>query len=178
MATRRKNESLSFTPPTPAPAAKKGARPAKKGGGRGSPEAIEKRRMARALNSLLSGKASAGSKALDGRTAKRRERLLEELKSGNSKATKSQLKPIDVLSHVNELLGMGESVGAIRKIAKKFKLPVSDAGATAQTLAGVQKAYSFRPEAFSFLGLPREVLEKAGVVDAGKRGPGRPRKKG
>ena len=48
---------------------------------RGSPEAIEKRRAARVFNDVLGGRAS-GAHKLDGRTEKRRQRLLKELEDG------------------------------------------------------------------------------------------------
>ena len=50
---------------------------------RGSPEAVEKRRVARMFNDLLGDK-SARNK-LDGRTEKRRKRLLRELASGKAR---------------------------------------------------------------------------------------------
>ena len=45
-------------------------------GGRGSAEAIEKRRVARQLNTLFLGRDARGK--VDGRTEKRRQRLLKE----------------------------------------------------------------------------------------------------
>src|SRR5689334_230828 len=82
---------------------------------RGSPEAIEKRRAARAFNDLLSG----GARVVrDGRTEKRRQRLLSELERGTARAGAQPLKPIDVLSRVQALLELGETVAAIKKACK------------------------------------------------------------
>ncbi len=54
---------------------------------RGSPEAIEKRRAARLFNDILGGR-SAGAKKLDGRTEKRRQRLLRELEAGTARGSR------------------------------------------------------------------------------------------
>ena len=75
----------------------------KDSGGRGSAEAIEKRRVARQLNSLFGGGGRPSGK-LDGRTEKRRQRLLKELKDGKGD---QPLKPIEIITHANELLEMG-----------------------------------------------------------------------
>src|SRR5262245_50389402 len=69
---------------------------------RGSPEAIEKRRVARIFNDVLSGR-GAGAHKLDGRTEKRRQRLLKELEAGKARGSR-ELKPLDVLQHVQELM--------------------------------------------------------------------------
>src|SRR5262245_49660685 len=77
---------------------------------RGSAEAIEKRRVARRFNDLLGGRLTNASK-LDGRTQKRRLRLLKELEDGKTRSGRL-LQPLDVLSHVEELLDIGEPVAA------------------------------------------------------------------
>src|SRR5262249_5708803 len=82
--------------------------------GRGSAEAVQKRRVARRLNDLFSGRAAAAGGSLDGRTAKRRARLLSELEKGTKRGSKSPLKPIDLLLRVNDLLAIGEPVSSIR----------------------------------------------------------------
>src|SRR5260370_22291768 len=65
---------------------------------RGSPEAIEKRRVARVFNDILGGRGAAAHK-LDGRTEKRRQRLLKELEAGKARGSR-ELKPLDVLQRV------------------------------------------------------------------------------
>src|SRR6476620_5391427 len=92
-----------------------GKRGAKALNRRGSPEAIEKRRAARMFNDVLGGNAAGGR--LDGRTEKRRQRLLQELESGLARGSR-ELKPLDVLSRVQELLELGEPLASIRKVAK------------------------------------------------------------
>ncbi|HEY8429496.1 MAG TPA: hypothetical protein VIL20_14020, partial [Sandaracinaceae bacterium] len=67
---------------------------------RGSPEAIAKRRAARALNTLF--EKGRTETAMDGRTLKRKRRLMQELKEGKRGET---LKAHEVLGHVTELLG-------------------------------------------------------------------------
>src|SRR5262245_24440308 len=79
---------------------------------RGSPEAVEKRRAARAFNQALRG-GGAGAPAVDGRTERRRKRLLKELAAGT--ARRRELKPIDILCRVQELLALGEPLASLRK---------------------------------------------------------------
>lgn len=123
-----------------------------KGGGRGSPEAIAKRRAARTLNSLFGERRSVGAR-IDGRTEKRRRRLLAELRDGRGG---QPLKAIEVLTHTNELLAMGETLSSIRKAGAKpleVELDDSDMEIVRQT----QQEYQFRPEAWTMLGV--EIAE-------------------
>lgn len=145
------------------------ARTAKKdSGGRGSAEAIEKRRVARQLNTLFSGKVG-GANKLDGRTAKRRLRLLKELKEGRGGRA---LKAIEVVSHANELLEMGEALSAIRKNGVKApKVEVDDS--TMKLVARTQAAYGFRPEAWKLLGI--QLAGEAKAAKAAKKPAGRKR---
>lgn len=120
----------------------------KSSGGRGSAEAIEKRRVARQLNSLLTGGSKKGAK-LDGRTEKRRQRLIKELKSGKAG---TELKPIDVVSHVNELLDIGETLASLKK--QGVKVRKTEASPEILEIAErTQKAYGFKPDAWKMLGL-------------------------
>lgn len=133
-----------------------------KGGGRGSPEAIAKRRAARHLNSLF-GEGGRSAGALDGRTEKRRRRLLAELKDGrNGRA----LKAIEILTHTNELLELGETLSSIRKAgAKPRKMNISDNNQE-DVVQATQAEYNFRPEAWKMLGVDISGTE----AGAGKRG--------
>jgi hypothetical protein len=141
---------------------------------RGSPDVVSKRRAARAFNELLGGAQAAGK--LDGRTEKRRKRLLDELKEGQARASKKGLKPIDVLTRIDALLALGESLAAIKKVCRPPKpVPVS-----AEVVAGVKRlheAYGFPPEVYAFVGIDDAVLRRAGVVSAisGAKPPGAPR---
>src|SRR5262245_6052243 len=114
---------------------------------RGSPEAIEKRRVARVFNDILGGGGSAAHK-LDGRTEKRRQRLLKELEAGKARGSR-ELKPLDILQRVQELMDLGEPLSSIRKVTKVKKAP-----AVPETIVGVverlHRAYSFRPEVYRF----------------------------
>lgn len=126
---------------------------------RGSPEAIEKRRVARAFNDLLGGNVSA--KKINGRTEKRRARLLQDLSS----ESKKELKPIDVLSHVKELLDLGETLSSIRKVRSVPRPRPTDEDAVA-LVKRLHAAYSFPLVAYRFVGIGDEALAKAGLKDA------------
>jgi hypothetical protein len=141
--------------------------------GRGSPEAIAKRRVARKLNALFVG---GGEAPVDGRTAKRRQRLLTELDKGTAKSGK--LKPIEVLQRVNELLEMGETTGAIRKVVHTRRVKHIAPDAAAGILREIHSAYSFRPASYRFLGLPHDALVGAKIISADAPRRGRPPKKG
>jgi hypothetical protein len=130
---------------------------------RGSPEAIEKRRVARLFNDVLGGRGS-GARKHDGRTEKRRQRLLRELESGKLRGA-HELKPLDVLVRVNELLDLGEPLRSIRKVAKVRKNVVPPEEMT-DVVGRLHKAYSFRAECYRFVGVTDEVLKAAGVVSA------------
>jgi hypothetical protein len=146
----------------PDPAAR--ARPANR---RGSPEAIEKRRVARVFNDILGGRGASAHK-LDGRTEKRRQRLLNELEAGKARGSR-ELKPLDVLQRVQELMDLGEPLSSIRKVAKVRKSAVA-AEAIVGVVERLHRAYSFRPEVYRFVGIGEEVLREAGVLaDASKR---------
>lgn len=139
---------------------------------RGSPEAVEKRRVARQFNTLLTG-GSGTATHRDGRTEKRRARLLKELKDGKSRGGGS-LKPLDVIMRVQELLGIGETMGSLRKVVKT-KFTTVEGDDAVELLTRLHKAYSFPAEAYRVVGLSNAVLEEAGIV-AGPPRPGRRKK--
>lgn len=128
---------------------------------RGSPEAIEKRRVARMFNDFLGGRGAAAQK-LDGRTEKRRQRLLRELEQGQSHGDR-ELKPLDVLQRVQELLELGEPVSSIRKVAKIPRSRPQNEGVV-ELVHRLHNAYAFRPEAYRFVGITEETLAEAGVL--------------
>ena len=120
----------------------------KSSGGRGSKEAIEKRRVARQLNALLTGGSSKKPK-LDGRTEARRKRLVKELKEG--KRGKA-LGPIKVVQHTNDLLEIGETISSLKKQGvKPRKTEINDE--IAEIVKRAQSAYEFHPNAWRMLGL-------------------------
>lgn len=140
-------------------------------GGRGSAEAIEKRRVARQLNTLFGGANNQPGK-LDGRTEKRRQRLLKELKDGRSG---QPLKPIEIIAHANELMEMGETLGTIRKNGVKTpKLEFDGSSEKVETVLRAQDAYGFRPEVWRLLGI--DLAELTAESDAAKGTRGRRRK--
>jgi len=140
---------------------------ARGGNRRGSPEAIEKRKVARMFNDFLGGRRSAAHQ-LDGRTEKRRQRLLRELEAGQAHGAR-ELKPLDVLQRVQELLDLGEPVSSIKKVRKVPK-SIPPAKETVQLVERLHKAYAFRREAYRFVGISDEVLGSAGVLAADKGG--------
>ena len=135
---------------------------------RGSPEAIEKRRAARIFNDVLGGRHGASGQKLDGRTEKRRQRLLKELEDGVARGSR-ELKPLDVLQRVQELMDLGEPLSSIRKVTKVRKSAVAPE-AIVRVVERLHRAYSFRPEVYRFVGIGEEVLREAGVLaDASNR---------
>ena len=151
-----------------------GKRSAKALNRRGSPEAIEKRRAARIFNDVLGGRGSSAAK-LDGRTEKRRQRLLRELEQGQARGAR-ELKPLDVLQRVQELMDLGEPLSSIRKVTKvrKNTLP---ADSVVDIVERLQKAYGFRPEVYRFVGIGEDVLRTAGVLTDEAKKPPRAAKK-
>jgi len=130
---------------------------------RGSPEAIEKRRVARLFNDILGGR-GAGSAKRDGRTEKRRQRLMRELESGKVRGAR-EMKPLDVLQRVHELLGLGEPLSSIRKVTKVRRHTVPPESIVV-VVSRLHKAYGFRPECYRFVGVDDDVLRSAGVIGA------------
>ncbi len=128
---------------------------------RGSPEAVEKRRAARLFNSALLR--DEGKLSTDGRTERRRRRLLDELAKGTARGGKRGLKPVDVLARVQELLELGEPIGSIQATCATPR-PVE---ATPEVIAGIRRlhdAYAFPVEAYAFVGLDAAMLREAGIL--------------
>ena len=133
---------------------------------RGSPEAVEKRRVARLFNDVLGGASSSPQR--DGRTEKRRQRLMKELEEGMARG-KRELKPIDVLLRVQELLELGEPLSHLRKVVKVRALPSETSSeGLVDVVARLHEAYGFRPESYRFVGIADEVLAKAGIALEGE----------
>lgn len=137
---------------------------------RGSPEAVAKRRAARAFNDILD---PSGRARLDGRTEKRRQRLLSELGSGKARGSSKALKPIDVLSHVAELLELGEPVASIRKACRPRSAVAPDPRLV-EALGRLHRAYGFPMEAYAFVGIGEDVLKRAGIGATRPRRPTTP----
>lgn len=129
---------------------------------RGSPDVVEKRRAARAFNDLLLGRRPSAD---DGRTARRRRRLLEELAAGKARGGKRELTPVDVLSRVQELLELGEPLAQLRETCPA-RPPVASSPEIVDGLRRIHAAYGFRPEVYAFVGVGPALLREAGLVGA------------
>jgi hypothetical protein len=138
---------------------------------RGSREAVEKRRAARQFNDLLLG--GGGARRLDGRTEKRRQRMLAELKEGHARSSKQPLKPIDVLCRIQALLDLDEPLAALRKVCPAPRgVEITDH--VVLGLTRLHEAYAFRPEAYAFVGIDDAALRRAGILGPQARpGPAR-----
>src|SRR5258708_37636429 len=86
---------------------------------RGSPEAIEKRRVARLFNDILGGR-GVGAHKRDGRTENRRQRLMRELESGPARGSR-ELKALDRLVRERSLMGLRVPRRSLRHAAKVRK---------------------------------------------------------
>ncbi|MBL8602291.1 MAG: hypothetical protein JNK72_10255 [Myxococcales bacterium] len=118
---------------------------------RGSPEAIARRVVARRLNDLLThGEGPAAVE--DGRTARRRRRLLDALARGTERP--DGMKPIEILQAVDTLLGLGETVASLKKVVTLHARPALRPETAAALVAALASAYQFRLEAYAFVGLP------------------------
>lgn len=138
------------------------ARSKKKETRRGSPEAIAKRRSARALNTLFDkGPVASG---LDGRSVRRRDRLKKELSEGRKG---EPLKAHEVLSHASELLQLGESLGSIRKLKPRLPTLPTLSEESIATIRETQESYAFDPRAWKLLGIDLEALSSESKRDEG-----------
>ena len=139
---------------------------------RGHPEAIAKRRAARALNRLFS-EASAGPEQLDGRTLKRKRRLLKDLTEGRNG---QPLKALEVLTHAQELLSLGETLVSLRKLKPKLPpMPPLDE-TTAAVILDTQANYGFDPKAWKLLGVNLDRLTAPAAAEGEAEAPARPRR--
>lgn len=132
--------------------------------GRASREAVEKRRAARLFNEALLGRGSRPG-AIDGRTERKRQRLLRELAA--AAAGERDMKPVDVLGHVQALLDLGEPLASLRK-AYPPRRPVDATDAVVEGARRIHQAYGFSADAYRFVGLDDAVLKRAGVLGRAK----------
>ncbi|MBN1947557.1 MAG: hypothetical protein JW797_17950 [Bradymonadales bacterium] len=116
-------------------------------------EAAKKRRIARQVNTLLTSQPG-GKKKLDGRTEKRRRRLIEEIKGGRGGVA---LKPMEKVAHADELIRLGETLSSLK--AQGIKLERTQLTPEAeQAILQAQEAYGFHPKAWKLLGIDIKKL--------------------
>ena len=140
---------------------------------RGHPEAIAKRRAARALNRLFS-EASRGDEKIDWRTLKRKRRLIKELAEGGKDG--QPLKALEVLTRANELLSLGETLVSLRKLKPKLPpMPPLDE-TTAAVILDTQANYGFDPKAWKLLGVDLDRLGAPAAAEGEAEAPARPRR--
>lgn len=132
---------------------------------RASAEAVAKRRAARLFNEVVLGPVTRGN---DGRTERRRRRMLQELSDGATRAG-HELKPIDVLLRVQALLELGEPLAAI-VAARPLPAVVKTTEALVDGVRKLHAAYAFAVEVYRFVGIDDGALADAGVLRK-KRGP-------
>jgi hypothetical protein len=131
---------------------------------RGSPEAIAKRRAARALNRVFDEGGSPA--AMDGRTLKRKKRLIKELKEGKGG---KPLKAHEVLGHVDELLSLGETLTSIRRM-KPLTPPTPPMNAkTVEIIQRTQDTYGFDPKSWKVLGVDLDKVLGGNGARGGKK---------
>lgn len=127
---------------------------------RGRPEAIAKRQAARSLNAMFASVPT--TTGMDGRTLKRKKRLIQELKEGKGG---EPLKAHEVLAHANELFGYGVTLSSLRKMKPRLPPTPPLTPETIETIKATQEAYSFHPNAWKLLGLDIDALDAAGSAE-------------
>ena len=140
---------------------------------RASPEAVAKRRAARLFNEAITGPSPRPG---DGRTERRRRRLLKELAEGVTRAG-HDLKPIDVLLRAQALLDLGEPLASLIA-ARPAPPPVKITEALVDGVRRLHAAYAFSPDVYQLVGIDDEALVLAGVRSARPAGLARPRRPG
>ena len=124
---------------------------------RAAGDAVQKRRSARSLNALLlDGGRPPSRDKLDGRVERRRGRLLRELEAGareSGKAGVSELKPVEVLSHADELLALGTPWAAVKKAAGTKYRARQDGPKVVEAARAVQGAYAFDARVWELIGI-------------------------
>lgn len=109
-----------------------------------------------------------GSRGPDGRTERKRRRLLQEFAEGRT-ASGAPLKPIDVLLHAQALLDLGEALATLEEARPAPEaLPATEE--LCERVRALHAAYALRREVYRFVGVGDVTLARAGV-DAPKRGP-------
>lgn len=138
---------------------------------RGSPEAIAKRRVARRLNRLF--EEGGATDTLDGRTLKRKQRLLRELKEGRRG---KPLKALEVLAHANELLTLGETLTTLRKLKPKLPPTPPVTEESAAVYVETQKNYGFDPKVWKLLGIDIQKLAGGAAAKPARKASARKKK--
>jgi len=116
---------------------------------RGSPEVVAKIQSARALNDLFAKASGADGTALDGRTLKRKQRLMRELAEGKD----GRPLKLEVLMYADELLALGETLSSMRKLKPKVPAGLPRSEEADAVFAEAQQLYGFDPKAWRLLGV-------------------------
>ncbi len=129
---------------------------------------VEKRIVARAFNEMLSPTKAKVKATHDGRTERRRARLLRDLTGEGKKA----LKPLKILGMVADLIELGETLGTIRK-ARAVPRPRPESPEMVALVERLHAAYAFPSVAYRFVGVGDGVLAKAGIKPRARKGTSR-----
>ena len=129
---------------------------------RGSPEAIEKRRVARLFNDILGRPRQRRAQARrPHREAPAEADARARVRQGPRRRASSSRS---TCSARNELWSWASRCSSIRKIAKVRKATVP-AESMVDVVSRLHKAYGFRPECYRFVGVGDDVLRSAGVLE-------------
>jgi hypothetical protein len=116
---------------------------------RGDPDVVEKRRAARALNTVL-GKRAAPKQ--DKRTMRRINRLLDEIRAGKNGQGRN-LQPMTVVQHAAELLERGVPLKDIRASAGRKHYVTEQSDEVMDAVVQAQAAYDFDMRAWLVIGI-------------------------
>ena len=111
---------------------------------------VAKIQSARALNNLFARVVGGEGSALDQRSLRRKKRLMRELADGRGG---KPLKALQVLTHADELLALGESLSSLRKLKPRMPGPAPRSMEADAVYAEAQKLYRFDPKAWRLLGV-------------------------
>ena len=81
------------------------------------------------------------------------------------------------MTRVQELLDLGETPAAVRKVCKPARAIESTDG-LATLVRRLHEAYAFRPETYRFVGIDEAILIEAGVVASERAGRARRKRAG
>ncbi|MCZ7685734.1 MAG: hypothetical protein M5U28_45905 [Sandaracinaceae bacterium] len=110
---------------------------------------------------------------MDGRTLKRKKRLLKELQEGRRGET---LKAHEVLGHVTELMTLGENLTTIRQLKPRVPATPAHTPEFLDAVRSTQRSYNYDARAWRILGINIDAVMAGGSSTEGEGGGGRRRR--